>query len=110
MEMLQILRDVHNSVKELQITIEKILLYSLYSSLKNEYNREIYAWQYFEDACEEWYIDHANFWDDNYFQLPFDDSTQHYVEGREEKAIHPSFSACTFSIGSMGFRSTFDIL
>ena len=36
-------------------------------------------------------MDHANFWDDNYFQLLFDDSTPPYVEGSEEKVIHISF-------------------
>ena len=51
-------------------------------SIKDEYNRAIYAWKYFEEDYEEWYMDHANFWDDNYFSLLFNDSTPPYVEER----------------------------
>ena len=58
--MLQFWRDMRNSVneiqkgvKELKVTFQKIILNGLYSSLKNEYNREIYAWQHFEEDCEE---------------------------------------------------------
>ena len=36
-------------------------------------------------------MDHANFWDDNYFQLLFDEYTPPYVEGSKEKDIHTSF-------------------
>ena len=44
---------IQKDEKELQITFQKNLLNGLYSSLKNEYNREIYAWQHFEEDCEE---------------------------------------------------------
>ena len=105
MAMLQFWQDMCNSmneiqkdVKELQITFQKIILNGLYSSLKNEYNREIYAWQYFEEGCEEWYIDDVNFWDDNYFQLLFDEFTPPYVEESEEKVIHISFQLTPFPL------------
>ena len=67
-------------------------------SIKDEYKREIYAWQYFEEGCEEWYMDDANFWDDNYFQLIFDESTPPYVEESEEKVIHISFQLTPFPL------------
>lgn len=33
-----------------------------------------------DDDCADWYMDICHFWDDNYFHLPFDDSTPPYEE------------------------------
>lgn len=41
--------------------------------MKHEHDKDIHAWEYFEEDCEEWYMDLSNFWGDNYFQLLFDE-------------------------------------
>jgi hypothetical protein len=37
--------------------------------LRDEYNKEIYAWYDFEDDCDDWYIDSCHFWDEQ--PLPY---------------------------------------
>lgn len=98
MEAIHILKDMHNSFNKIQRSVEKMHLNHLSYSIKDGYNREIYAWQYFLEGCEEWYMGHANFWDDNYFQLPFDESTPPNVEESEEKVIHISFQLTHFPL------------
>lgn len=61
--------------KDYEIQRQIQFLESTYTFIHKEYTREIYAWGYFEKDCEEWYMDHSNFGDANYFQLLFDDST-----------------------------------
>ena len=89
---------MQNSFNKIRTSVEKMHLNHLSYSIKDEYNREIYAWQYFEEGCEEWYMDDVNFWDDNYFQLLFDESTPPYVEESEEKVIHISFQLTPFPL------------
>ena len=60
-DMCNLVNDLQKDMKELQIKFQKMILNNLYSSLKNEYNREIYAWKCFEEDCEEWHMDHSNF-------------------------------------------------
>jgi hypothetical protein len=48
--------------------------------IRDEYNREIYAWYYFEADFDDWYMDSCHLWDDNHFHILFDDSNPPSVE------------------------------
>ena len=45
----------------MEIIAQQMILNHLSYSIKVAYNKEICAWKYFEEDCEEWYMDHANF-------------------------------------------------
>ena len=53
------------------LQLQELTLTFTYFSMKHEYDKDIHAWEYFEEDCEEWYMDLSNFWGDNYFQLLF---------------------------------------
>ena len=55
------------------VWLQEVILTFTYLSMKAEYDKDIHAWEYFEEDCEEWYMDFSSFWDDNYFQLLFDE-------------------------------------
>jgi hypothetical protein len=50
------------------------------ADIRDEYNREIYAWYDFETNFDDWYMDSCHFWDDNHFHILFDDSNPLSVE------------------------------
>ena len=60
-------------LNKISIQLQELCLTFTYSSIKCKYDKDIHAWEYFEESCEEWYMDLSNFWDDNYFQLLFDE-------------------------------------
>ena len=80
--MLKTLHDTKKTVQEMQ---ENIIAHAIHYFISKEYNEEKYSWYDFEDVCDEWYMDHCNFWEDGYFHLLFDDSTPSLVENIIER-------------------------
>jgi len=48
--------------------------------IKDEYNEDSQAWNYFEANCDDRYMDSCHFWDDYHFHILFDESTPPHVE------------------------------
>ena len=71
---------LNDSFRSLQDSLNNMQEIFLMEGLKDEYNKEIYAWYDFEADCDDWYMDSCHFWDDNHFHLLFDDSTPPSVE------------------------------
>jgi hypothetical protein len=61
----------HNSQRSLALLQERYLM----ADFMNGYHQEVYAWYDLEDDCDDWYMDSCHFWDDNHFQILFDDSS-----------------------------------
>jgi hypothetical protein len=51
-----------------------------YPIIQGESTGDIHSRYDLEDACGDWYMYNCNFWENNYFELLFDESTPPYVE------------------------------
>ena len=60
------LNDSFHSIQDSLNNMQEIFLME---GLKDEYNKEIYAWYDFEADCDDWYMDSCHFWDDNHFHI-----------------------------------------
>ena len=66
---------LNDSFSSIQDSLNNMHEIFLMEGLKDEYNKEIYAWYDFEADCDDLYMDSYHFWDDNHFHILFDDST-----------------------------------
>ena len=71
---------INDSFHSIQDSLNNMQEIFLMEGLKDEYNKEIYAWYDFEADCDDWYIDSCHFWDDNHFHILFDDSNPPSIE------------------------------
>jgi hypothetical protein len=71
---------LNDSFRSIQDSLNNMQEIFLMEGLKDEYNKEIYAWYDFEVDCDDWYMDSCHFWDDNHFHILFDDSTPPSVD------------------------------
>jgi hypothetical protein len=77
---------MEHQIQKIQEAYEAIQRMEIWSDIEDEYTSDIcYGWYDLEKACEEWYMDSCNLWENNYFQLLFDDSTPPYVENIVEE-------------------------
>jgi hypothetical protein len=68
---------------------------ALWKNIKEEYQRERWAWCDLEEACEEWYMDSCHLWEDNYLCFLFYAQAPSYddqvIKGTHEKVVPTNF-------------------
>ena len=60
--------------------------------IEGKYRNDMYGQCDLEEACAEWYMDNCHLWEDNYFQLLFDESNP----SNEAKIIEDSHEQVIF--------------
>jgi hypothetical protein len=71
---------LNDSFRSIQDSLDNMHERFLMAKISDEYNQEIYAWYDLEADCDDWYMDSFHFWDDNHFDILFDNSNPPSVE------------------------------
>jgi hypothetical protein len=53
--------DLNDNFRSIQDSLNNMQEIFLMEGLKDEYNKEIYAWYDFEADCDDWYMDSCHF-------------------------------------------------
>ena len=88
---------MEHQVQKQQETCEAIQRSELGRHIEEEYTRDIFGWWDLEEACDEWYINNCDKWEDNYFQLFFDYHTPpskvNIMEGSQKQVMTTNFQS-----------------